>query len=237
MDEVDGIRLAGQKKASFRAQTIEEGGRCVRATREADVDEIIWKTGGRDPFLGKVLLHPCRSLIRQASKGDGKRNVVQRGKKQREEAKPEEKIVWESDNLDVAQITEDGNFTLVNTGSCTFTGRMVNKNTVTTTINVIVEESLPDSYVTVLTPTTDYIRLNQTEHYSVYEYNNYNITDTKFDIKCYDIPQRNYKFNTDGNNFEITNLKTCDDILLRVVYTNLRTQESKTLYVELGGIM
>lgn len=154
-----------------------------------------------------------------------------------DEAKPEEKIVWESDNLDVAQITEDGNFTLVNTGSCTFTGRMANKNTVTTTINVIVEESLPDSYVTILTPTTDYIRLNQTEHYSVYEYNNYNITDTKFDIKCYDIPQRNYKFNTDGNNFEITNLKTCDDILLRVVYTNLRTQKSKTLYVELGGIM
>lgn len=114
---------------------------------------------------------------------------------------------------------------------------MENKPTVDTVVRVMVEETLSDSYTTVLSPTTNYIRLNQTEYYSVHEYNNYILTDTKFNIECLDVPKRNYKFESDGNNFRITNLKSCEDTLLKVVYTNLRTLESKVLLVELGGIV
>lgn len=148
-----------------------------------------------------------------------------------------ENIIWESDNTEIAEITLEGKFTLKRAGECSFIGKMANKETVVTKISVSVKESLVDSYKTILNPTTDYIKLNQTEFYSVYEYNNYVLTDTKFDIKCYDVPNRNYRFESDGNNFQITNLKTCNDTLLRVVYTNNRTLESKIFLIELGGIV
>lgn len=149
----------------------------------------------------------------------------------------EEKIIWESSDSEIAEITLDGIFTFKSVGECTFIGKMENKPTVDIVVSVVVEETLSDSYTTTLSPTTNYIRLNQTEYYSVYEYNNYILTDTKFNIECFDVPKRNYKFESDGNNFRITNLKSCEDTLLKVVYTNLRTLESKVLLVELGGIV
>ena len=149
----------------------------------------------------------------------------------------EEEIVWSSDNTEIANITPDGSFSLNGVGKCMFTGVMKNKESVSVKVPVVVEEVLSDFYTTVLSPTTEYIKLNQTEEYSVYEYNNGVMTDTKFDIQCLDVPKRNYRFETDGNNFSITNLKPCDDTLLKVVYTNLRTSEKKYLLVELGGIV
>ena len=149
----------------------------------------------------------------------------------------QEKVVWMSDNTNIAEITEDGKFTLKNNGSCVFTGKMLNKEDVFVIVNVTVTSNFMDLFETVLTPTTEYIKLNQTESYSVYEYNNHTITDTKFDIKCYDVPQKHYIFNSDGNNFSITNLKPCYDTLLKVVYINLRTQEENEFYIELGGLV
>ena len=154
-----------------------------------------------------------------------------------DDAEVEEPVIWESSDPEIAEINQSGIYHLKNIGECLFIGKMKNKPDVETRIRVSVVEAVEDSYITILNPTTTYIKLNQTERYSVYEYKNYDMIDTKFDIRCYDMPSRNYKFSSDGNNFEITNLKPSDDTLLRVVYTNLRTSESRTLLVELGGIV
>lgn len=148
-----------------------------------------------------------------------------------------EEVVWSTSNSEIADITSDGVYTLKAPGSCTFTGVMKNKTDVTATVQVVVTDVHEETYITILSPTTNYIRLNKTEHYSVFEYKNSVVTDTKFEISCHDVPQKYYKFSCDDNHFEITNMKTCEDILLRVVYKNLRTSEENTLLVELGGIV
>ena len=88
-----------------------------------------------------------------------------------------------------------------------------------------------------LFPETSYICLNETIDYTVYEYKNGQLIDTKFEIECFDVPQKNYYFVTDGNHFSITNLKSTNDILLKVKYTNTRTKESRYILIELGGIV
>ena len=92
-------------------------------------------------------------------------------------------------------------------------------------------------YTTMLFPETSYIRLNDTIDYTIYEYKNGQLIDTKFDIKCYDAPEKNYYFVSDGNHFSITNLKPTDDILLKIEYKNTRNEEIRYFLVELGGII
>lgn len=149
----------------------------------------------------------------------------------------DEEIEWSSTYPDIADITSDGVFSLKKPGSCSFVGVMKNKKDVRTMVSVVVRDGHKEEYTTVLTPSTNYIRLNQSERYSIVEYKNLVPTDTKFEIKCYDVPHKYYRFTSDDNHFEIKNMKSCEDILLRVVYKNLRTNEENTLLVELGGII
>jgi hypothetical protein len=151
----------------------------------------------------------------------------------------EEEVDWSSSDTDVAEITEDGSYTLLSPGECTFTGIMKNKPDVAVVVSVVVVKThgySGENYTTVLRPTTDYIRLNQTETYSVYEYKDNVVTDTDFKIECLEVPQKNYRLESNGNTFSITNLKQYTYSPMTVKYTNLRTLESGYFYVELGGI-
>lgn len=147
-----------------------------------------------------------------------------------------EEVIWKSTNPTVATIDNDGKFELISSGECYFKVEMKNKPEIKASIFVKVEEIIEDIYEDILSPMTDYIRLNGTEFYSIYEYKNYAITDTKFEVQCFDVPTKHYRFSSDGNNFYIKNIKPCEDILLKVAYTNQRTLQTRYLLVELGGI-
>ena len=149
----------------------------------------------------------------------------------------ETSVKWTSTNPEIATIDENGNYNLLKEGDCYFEGTIDKKKDFVERVFVKVKSSYTDIYTTMLFPETSYICLNETIDYTVYEYKNGQLIDTKFEIECFDAPQKNYYFVTDGNHFSITNLKSTNDILLKVKYTNTRTKESKYILIELGGIV
>ena len=80
------------------------------------------------------------------------------------------------------------------------------------------------------------IRINATQDFSIFEYRNGVKTGTQFTIECFDMPTKNYIFQQNNNIFSITNLKTTEDYLIRVVCTNQRTGNKTEIYIKLGGL-
>ena len=148
-----------------------------------------------------------------------------------------EEFEFYSTDDNIAKIDNEGNFEFISNGTCVIGCRMKNKIDIDERLTAVCKDEVIDTYTDVINNKTDYIRVNETEDYSVYEYKNGNITNTKYEISCHDVPEYCYKFVTDGNNFSITNLRSCEDSLLKVSYENLRTKEVKYLLIELGGIV
>lgn len=148
-----------------------------------------------------------------------------------------EEFEFYSLNDNIVQIDDMGNFVLLSNGDSFIGCRMKNKLDIEKRLTVICKEEVPDIYVDTINNDSRYIRLNETEFYSIYEYKNGEMIDTKYEILCHDVPDYSYNFISDGNNFSITNLKPCNDTLLKVSYKNLRTNEIKYLLIELGGII
>jgi hypothetical protein len=153
-------------------------------------------------------------------------------------------VTFESTDNNIIDMRPDGNYTVVGSGECDIVARIENVNDFSKIINFnksirkakSVNGVSNSEYKDILEPDITAIKLNKTQSYNIYEYKNGIAQDTTFDIRCYDAPENNYFFKTDGNNFSITNLKTTNDYLLRVVCTNNRTSEDTTIYIKLGGL-
>lgn len=163
----------------------------------------------------------------------------------------EEDLYWTSTNEDVATIDNSGNFVMRSAGTCQFIGRMVNREDVITTVDVIVLTQSADIYSYAVEPEIYIIRLNSTTRYSVFEYKNGIIQPTKFNIICSRLSLNNYTFISDGNvkildgtiyatdvnNFSITNLRTNRDIQLLVTIVNPNTGlVVKSFDIQMGGV-
>ena len=150
----------------------------------------------------------------------------------------DEGVYWYTDNESVVSINKQtGEYILLNEGEANITCKMINneqvfyKNVAVKVINTEVEivenKILPD---------VSRIALNRTQNFSVKEYINGNETNSKFDIKFYDMPSKNYIAEVTDNGFSIKNLKTNSDVLLKVVCINKESSVQIEKYIELGGI-
>lgn len=147
-----------------------------------------------------------------------------------------EDVLFESTNEEVLKIDSNGNYKMVGIGNCDIIIKLKNNINFTSVTNISVSDSSVVIYKDIIEPNINAIKLNKTQNYSVYEYKNNTKENTKFSIKCYDVPEKNYYFETDGNNFSVTNLKTTENYLLRIVCINERTLEESTIYIKLGGL-
>ena len=147
-----------------------------------------------------------------------------------------EDLVWESTNNLVAKVDKDGVYTAIDSGECEIIASLKGNPYFCSVCDVSVSDEDIVEYEDVITPNIRRIKINSTQEYSIYEYKNGARQDTKFDIVCCDMPKSNYRFESDGNNFYIQNLKHTEDYILRVICTNQRTNEEHTFYIEFGGL-
>ena len=98
------------------------------------------------------------------------------------------------------------------------------------------KNSIEDDAITnKISPNINYIKLNNIQEYSIFEYVNGEITDTKFEINFYNVPKRNYDCYVEDNRFAIKNLRAFDEPLL-VVCKNLNNGSVVEKEIELGGL-
>ena len=149
----------------------------------------------------------------------------------------DEPVLYESTNTDICSINQyNGQYQLKQVGACKIYCKLFNNQNIVSVVDVVVEDSLPDTIVNVIEPDITYIKLNTTQTYTVYAYRQGIKLDTKFNIEAYDIPENCFDFSTTTNSFTIKYKRLYEDGLLKVVCTNLDTNEKTTFYIELGGI-
>lgn len=150
----------------------------------------------------------------------------------------EEGVLWYSSNEEIAIIDKaTGEYQLLANGDAIFYAKLENNEYYYSEINVKVSDSSQDIYENVLIPETNYIKLNETVNYEIYEYKNGQRIDTTFEINVNQLPLKDYKFKIiDGNHFTITNLKQNTNTLLKLECTNVRDGSIKVEFIEMGGI-
>lgn len=147
-----------------------------------------------------------------------------------------EDVLFESSDNAIASVDDCGNYILNSNGDCNIIVRLKNNPNLCSVIPISVVKKVKDNYQDIISPDVRSIRINNTQEYSIFEYNNGIKQDTKFDISCSDMPESNYIFEVDGNNFYITNLKTTENYLLKVTCKNQRTLKETVIYIKLGGL-
>lgn len=148
-----------------------------------------------------------------------------------------ENVYWYSSNEDIISIGKDtGNYQMNNSGKATIYAKMINNENFYSKINVEVSDEQLNIYKNMISPKVDYIPLNNTQEYEVYETLNGNKTDTQFEIKVFGMKDKYYTFNKNGNVFKIKNILQNENDLLQVECTNLRDNSVAKLEIELGGL-
>lgn len=148
-----------------------------------------------------------------------------------------ENVYWYSSNEDIISIGKDtGNYQMNNSGKATIYAKMINNENFYSEINVEVSDEQLNIYKNMISPKVDYIPLNNTQEYEVYETLNGNKTDTQFEIKVFGMKDKYYTFNKNGNVFKIKNILQNENDLLQVECTNLRDNSVAKLEIELGGL-
>lgn len=149
----------------------------------------------------------------------------------------DEAVYFESSDRNICLINQyNGEYHLLNKGSCTITIRMFNNPDIYTVISVTaIEDTGDNSVLDRVTPDVNYIRLNETLAWDIYSYVNNKRTDDKFEIKAYDVPTYCFDLYTTENSFSI-HYKQLYDGVLRIVCTNLNTNTDTMFFIELGGV-
>lgn len=149
----------------------------------------------------------------------------------------EEKVYWYSSDESVISIDkETGSYQMHKLGEATIYAKMANNENFYKTIFIKVLNQQLNIYKNIISPSVEYIPLNSTQEYEVYETLNGNKTDTKFEIIAFGIKDKYYNFVTDGNTFKITNILQNQNNLLQIKCKNLRDNSNVELEVELGGL-
>ena len=146
--------------------------------------------------------------------------------------------VFESSDSSVGRIINEteGTYQLLRAGECEFKCTLKENENIEFNIKVIVKNSIEDDAITnKISPNINYIKLNNIQEYSIFEYVNGEITDTKFEINFYNVPKRNYDCYVEDNRFAIKNLRAFDEPLL-VVCKNLNNGSVVEKEIELGGL-
>lgn len=163
----------------------------------------------------------------------------------------EDELLWTSDNANLVEIfIEDGisKIKLLEYGECTVTATMLNRKDTFQNIKVEIKEEFEPFYENKISPLLSYIKVNKSQNYEVFEYENGNRIDTKFlcefsgvDEKCYQVFIESVSKNVEvieTNSFTIKNLKANAQNKLKVKCTNQRDVDSFVeLDIELGGIL
>ena len=123
-----------------------------------------------------------------------------------------------------------------NSGKAIIYAKMINNENFYSEINVEVSDEQLNIYKNMISPKVDYIPLNNTQEYEVYETLNGNKTDTQFEIKVFGMKDKYYTFNKNGNVFKIKNILQNENDLLQVECINLRDNSIAKLEIELGGL-
>ena len=144
-------------------------------------------------------------------------------------------------DYDPSIVSMEGNVvTFLGEGSTTIRIQLKNNNKYYMLIEAECSADFEDRYEDVISPVDAdnfySIRINATQDFSIFEYRNGVKTDTQFTVECFDMPTKNYIFQQNNNIFSITNLKTTEDYLIRVVCTNQRTGNKTEIYIKLGGL-
>lgn len=148
-----------------------------------------------------------------------------------------ENVYWYSSNEDIISIDKDtGNYQMNNSGKAIIYAKMINNENFYSEINVEVSDEQLNIYKNIISPKVDYIPLNSTQEYEVYETLNGNKTDTQFEIKVFGMKDKYYTFNKNGNVFKIKNILQNENDLLQVECINLRDNSVAKLEIELGGL-
>lgn len=149
----------------------------------------------------------------------------------------DEPLYFESTNINICRVNQyNGNFELVGVGQCKIYCRMFNNPNIFSIINVNVVDTKPDEVIDVIEPNVNYIKLNQPQTYYVYSYKNGVKLNTKFDIKAYDVPDNYFNITCTDNSFTILYTRYYEDGILKIVCTNLDSNKSTELLIELGGV-
>lgn len=148
-----------------------------------------------------------------------------------------EPVLYESTNLNVCKINQyNGEYEFVGIGECKIYCRLFNNTDIFSVVDINVSSELDDTIYNIITPDNHYIKLNTEQSYEVYAYKNHNKLDSKFIIKAYNVPENVFDFNTTDNGFTVKYKRLYEDGIIKVVCTNLDTNESIDFYIELGGI-
>lgn len=148
-----------------------------------------------------------------------------------------EPIVWTSTNLNIASIDNNGKFVLNSLGQCDLIGSMVNNNDIKLEIKVTVTDALINKSEVIISPNVHYIKLNEAQQYSVFEYINGNKTGTIFDFEFTGTSNRNYKvLENNDNHFTILNIKQSLEPLI-VICRNTNDNSVTEIHIELGGLI
>lgn len=126
-------------------------------------------------------------------------------------------LLWESDDISIATIDNNGNFTLLSVGTVVFTCKMQDNINIRDTLNVVVSNTPVVTEQIIITPNQSQILQTKFVDYNVYKYNNDIVMPDTFTITVSGVPSDHYILDViDGNNFRVINVKMYVDNALHV---------------------
>lgn len=149
----------------------------------------------------------------------------------------DEPIYYESTDTKVCKVNQyNGEYEFTGIGSCKIYCKLFNNMSIYDVVDVECVAELDNEIRCIITPDVHYIKLNNTQSYTVYSYQNNNKLDSKFIIKAYDVPENVFDISTTDNGFTIKYNRLYEDGILKIVCTDVDTNVDTEFYIELGGI-
>lgn len=148
----------------------------------------------------------------------------------------DEPVLYESSDISICKVNQyNGLYECLKVGECDIYCKLYHNPNIFSKIrlNVTSVEDKPNKVI--IEPNDNYIRLNQSITYSVYEYHGNDRTDTTFTFEAFDVPVNCFDIKTSDNTFTIK-YNRLNDGVLKIVCTNNTTKEKTDFYIELGGV-
>lgn len=150
-------------------------------------------------------------------------------------------IKWKTSDENIATITEDGNFSAINSGNVTITAYLENNNDIYCTLDLKIESTtIIENNVVEISPNITYLLSGQGQNeqeFEVYLYKNGIKQENTFMIQdtSENVPKNKYRITIiDGNHFKVENLEMYMD--KPIIITCTSGNISKSINIELRGL-